>query len=117
MHEYSLVKSLLAQVRALQQKCEADRVVSIQVSVGEFSGVEPELFRSAYEMLIDASPLQGTELQMRRVSLVCRCNTCKNEFAISGFRFVCPECGGNDVTVLRGEDLVLESVTLETDDE
>ena len=116
MHEYSLVQALLRQVATLMQEQAASRVVSIRVSVGEFSGVESELFRGAYDMLVDATPVQGARLQLDRVPLESKCGECGHTFTMNRFRFQCPECGGGALTILRGEDLVLESVTLEQAD-
>ena len=69
MHEASLVESSLRQVVSLMQEHGAQRVHSIRVCVGEFSGVEPELFRSAYELLVDDSPARGATLELRTVPL------------------------------------------------
>jgi hydrogenase nickel incorporation protein HypA/HybF len=113
MHEYSLVRALLEQVDALRRGQAADRVVAIHVTVGEFAGVEPDLFRDAYQVLVQQSPMRGAELQMERVPLEARCDVCRDEFAVERFRFECPGCGSRDVTVIRGQDLLLESVTIE----
>lgn len=113
MHEFALVKTLLEQVDRLRCTQPAGRVVAIHVSVGEFSGVEPELFQEAYEVSIETSPLCGAELQMTRVPLQAHCQDCEAEFAVHKFRFQCPTCAGRELTLVRGEGLVLESVTLE----
>jgi len=113
MHELSVARSLLEQVDALRRQQGAQCVVSIQVSVGEFAGVEPDLFRSAYEMLVEDTPMRGAELQMERVPLGARCGHCGLDFAVARFRFECPECKAGDVTIVRGQGLVLESVTIE----
>lgn len=113
MHEFSLVRNLLRQVDTLRREQKAERVVSIRVSVGEFSGVEPELFRDAYELLIEETPMQGAELQMTCVPLESRCDCCGWDFAVERFRFECPKCNSRDVTIISGEGLVLESVTVE----
>jgi len=116
MHEYSLVRALLRQVDALRREQKAERVVSICVSAGEFSGVEPELFRDAYELLIEETPMQGAELQMTCVPLKSRCDCCGQDFAVARFRFECPTCNSRNVTIVSGEGLVLESVTVEQDE-
>ncbi|NIP86205.1 MAG: hypothetical protein GTO03_11800 [Planctomycetales bacterium] len=113
MHERSLVGALVRQVHRLQTEQGAARVLSICVSIGEFSGVEPELFCSAFEELIDGSPLRGAQLELRETPLEARCEACANEFLVVKFQFLCPHCGSSQVNVLRGEGLVLESVTLE----
>ena len=116
MHEFSLVHTLLEQVDALRCDQNIGRVVSIRVSVGEFSGVEPELFREAYKVLIDETPMRGAELQLNCEALRAHCDNCACDFAVERFRFECPECKSRDVTILSGEGLILESVTMEQEE-
>ena len=93
-----------------------DRVVSIKVSVGEFSGVEPNLFRNAYEILSEETPMRGAELQMTCEPLRAHCENCEADFAIERFRFECPDCECPDVTIHSGEGVILESVTFEQEE-
>ena len=113
MHERSLVHALLCQVETLMRQQQADRVLNVHVSVGEFSGVEPDLFRSAFEDVVIDSPLRGAQLNLRQVPLQARCDRCARKFLVARFCFECPACQSKQVTILRGEDLMLESVTLE----
>ncbi len=109
----ALVSSLLDQVEQLMTRHEAQHVSSIRVSIGEFSGVDYELFQSAYEIFVDGSRARGARLKLELVPLVARCNSCGHEFTVSRYRFQCPTCEHSDVRVLRGEELVLEQVILE----
>ena len=113
MHEFTLVTTLLEQVDKLRMSQDAGRVVTIHVSVGEFSGVEPELFQEAYDISVQDSPLDGAELQVTRVPLQARCQDCDTEFPVRKFRFECPTCTGRNLNLISGEGLVLESVTME----
>ena len=113
MHEFSLVHALLDQVDTMRQEQNAERVVSIRVNVGEFSGVEPELFRDAYQILVEETPMRGAELRMDRVPLESRCDVCGCNFTVERFRFECPQCNSHNVTIVRGQELILESVTIE----
>jgi hydrogenase nickel incorporation protein HypA/HybF len=116
MHERTLVRALLKQVQQLQAEQAAERVLAVRVSVGEFCGVEADLFRSAFDELVDDSPISGALLELRVVPLEARCSSCSCEFAVANFRFQCPRCNEARVNVVRGEGLVLESVTLEETD-
>lgn len=92
-------------------------MVAVRVSVGEFSGVEADLLRSAFEELVDGSPIRGAEIELRSVTLEARCPSCSCEFLVENFRFECPRCDNSRVNIVRGEGLVLESVTLEENDD
>lgn len=113
MHERSIVRALLKQVRQLQTEQGAEGVVAVKVSIGDFSGVEPNLLRSAFDEMINDSPYCGARLELRKVPLESRCQSCSTEFAVENFRFRCPRCGDSHVETVRGEGLILESVTLE----
>lgn len=116
MHEASLVHSLLQQVEDLLRAHGAQRVTCIRVSVGEFAGVEPELFRSAFELMAPQSVARGATLELQTVPLVARCEECQQEFHVERFEFVCPLCQHSTVSIIRGEELTLEDVTLEDSD-
>jgi hydrogenase nickel incorporation protein HypA/HybF len=114
MHEASLVRSLLRQVEELAQRHGARRVTGVRVTVGEFSGVEPDLLVAAFERQIKGTPLDGTRLLLERVELAAQCTACGHEFSVERFDFTCPNCrlpGAGKMT--RGEELMLESLELE----
>ena len=117
MHERSIVRALLKQVHELQTARGADRVVAVRVSVGAFSGVEADLIHSAFEELVDDSPIRGARLELQEIPLTARCPLCSCDFAVVNFRFQCPKCDESRVKIVRGEGLVLESVTLEENDD
>lgn len=117
MHERSIVRALLKQVHELQTERGAERVVAVRISVGEFSGVEADLLRSAFEELVDDSPIRGARLELRAIPLTAHCPLCSYEFAVMNFQFQCPKCEESRVNIVRGEGLVVESVTLEENDD
>ena len=117
MHEASLVRSLLGQVEQLARRHGANRVTGVKVTVGEFSGVEPDLLVTAFERQTEGTPLHGARLLLERVGLEARCVTCEHEFMVERFDFTCPRCGLPGAgKVTRGEELMLESLLLEADE-
>lgn len=113
MHEYSLARALLHQVEEIVHREDAARARGVCVTIGEFSGVDPDLLQLAFEDVSQASLAANTTLLIEKVALEARCDTCSNEFLVERFRFVCPKCGGGSVQVVRGEELMLERVVLE----
>jgi hydrogenase nickel incorporation protein HypA/HybF len=113
MHEYSLARALLREVAAQAEAANAECVRSVSVSVGEFSGVEAELLRLAFDELREHTCAAGAELQIKRVELMAECSGCGTGFSVSGFRFVCPRCAQGEVRIIRGDELRLESLTIE----
>jgi hydrogenase nickel incorporation protein HypA/HybF len=113
MHELSLIRALLQQVDELRASHQAHGLRRIDVSIGEFSGVDPDLLQSAFDRSTEGTSLQGVEFAIVRVPLTARCQSCRVDFMMHNFRFVCPSCGGSAIEVIRGEELMLESVTFE----
>ena len=112
MHEYSLMRGLLPQVDELRTRHQADRVVSIRLIVGEFSGVEADLLQSAFDDLSEGTPMAGAVLDIQRTGLSGRCADCNSVFTIEKFRFICPHCESTAISIHQGEELLLDTVTL-----
>lgn len=111
MHELSLMRALLQQVDELRTSHRDHELRRIDVSIGEFSGVDPELLQSAFDRSTDGTQLEGVKFSVSHVPLIARCRNCLVEFQVYSFRFVCPACDDRAVDVIRGEELMLESVT------
>jgi hydrogenase nickel incorporation protein HypA/HybF len=107
------VRALLREVEKLAVEHSNSHVVSVRVRVGEFSGVNADLLAMAYDEMVQDTPLRGAALAMERVPLEGVCDDCGNRFRIERFRFQCDKCGSARVTLRGGEELQLDSVTLE----
>jgi hydrogenase nickel incorporation protein HypA/HybF len=113
MHEESLVRGLLRQVEALAARYNGRRVAVVKVAVGEFSGVEPELLEAAFVRQVEATALRGAAIQVTKTALEAECGRCHSKFRVQRFVFVCPMCHNTRVRVTGGEELLLDSVTME----
>jgi hydrogenase nickel incorporation protein HypA/HybF len=113
MHERSLVRALLRQVEKLASEHPGSHVLTVRVRIGEFSGVDADLLAIAYEDMARNTLLRDAVLDMERVQLKGLCDQCGNQFRIDRFRFQCDKCGSAGVSLCGGEELQLDSVTLE----
>jgi hydrogenase nickel incorporation protein HypA/HybF len=113
MHERSLVRALLRQVANVAASHPSSHVVSIRVRIGEFSGVEADLLASAFDDLVTDTPFHGTHLELDKVPLEGTCQQCGERFRIERFNFQCDHCGSFDLTLCGGEEMMLDSVTME----
>ncbi len=68
MHEYSIVQAMFEQIDRLAQTHGACSVRRIRVQIGEFAGVDPTLFQSAYEVYRIETPCADALLQIDRVT-------------------------------------------------
>ena len=113
MHEVSLVNALLRQVEDLMREHSAAAAKRVNVIVGEFSGVEPDLLQLAFDRQVPHTLAAGARLCITRAQLEGVCGQCSCEFPIKQFQFQCPHCNSTHTDILGGEELTLESVTME----
>jgi hydrogenase nickel incorporation protein HypA/HybF len=112
MHEYSLVEALVRRVEEEARRRQALAIHGLKVSIGELAGVDPELFRTAYETF-----RVGTLCERASLEVVCRpavwsCPACGKAFA-KGEVLRCAPCDRPARLTERSDELLLESIDLE----
>ena len=112
MHEYSLVESLVRRVEEEARRRSATRVHSLRVSVGELAGVDPELFRTAFETFRAGTLCEDTALEVVTYPAAWTCPSCGRTFE-RGAVLRCEPCGVPASLSERSEALLLESIDLE----
>jgi len=114
MHEASLVQALFDQIAHHLRAHPGAQVRSVHVVVGRLAGVEPELFRSAFDLLKPAGPAPEAELALREEAERWTCPLCGGS-AAPGSRLRCPDCDV-PVRLTGGGDVLLERLELEVPD-
>jgi hydrogenase nickel incorporation protein HypA/HybF len=112
MHEMTLVRRLLGQAREIGDAHGGGEIREIVVEMGPLSGVEPELMKTAFELLREGAQMCGASLTINEVPLEARCQECGARFLPVKFRFQCPLCAGTNTVALRGDGVILESISL-----
>jgi len=111
MHEYSLVLSLIERVEQELKNHGATVAHRITISVGELSGVEPELLASAFEIAREDSLLRTTELIVGCVKARWQCTECARD--IDGSSSLTCEACHSPAKLTEGGEILFESVELE----
>jgi hydrogenase nickel incorporation protein HypA/HybF len=113
MHELSLAGSVLD--TALRHAGDR-RVVAVTLRVGHLRQVVPDALAFAFELVAKGTEAEGAELVMDEVPAAGRCRACGSESELPGFPLRCAACGGLDIELLRGEELLVDALELEEDD-
>ncbi len=121
MHEESVARAILQRARETldetmldsEQTCTNKRTVSaLTVSCGELSGVDPELLSLTLKRLCASSDeFVHCKCCVQQTPMEAHCSKCHLDFAPENFIFRCP-CGSQNIQVIRGESVVLESLTV-----
>ncbi len=113
MHEYSIVQALLDRVLTEARNRNATAVHHLKVSIGELSGVEPELLDAAYQMLREPTICAGADLEIVPVAALWVCPGCGNAIA-RGEPLQCPDCA-LPARLKQGQEILLERIEMEVD--
>ena len=113
MHEMSLVRSLMTQVKQIMIQHEATSVDLVTVEIGPLSGVEADLVRDAFSQLVPTAGLGTPTLQINEIGLLIQCRDCQHESLVEGMTLQCPVCRSVQIQILRGDEFRLMDVSLQ----
>lgn len=114
MHEYSIIQALLQRVDAEARERHATSIARLRVALGELSGVDPELLKSAYEVFRDRTLCHGADLEIRTVPALWVCPACGRNLP-RGDVLRCPSCQA-PARLAAGDEIVLEQIEMEVQD-
>ncbi len=112
MHELSIAQNILEIVREHLPAEVPCQVKSVRIRVGYGAGIVPDSLEFCFSALIAKTPLQGAVLEIERVPFVVKCNTCGKCSSNESEIFLCSFCGGNDVTMVSGNELQVIAIDL-----
>lgn len=110
----AIAQALLEQVETVIDQHGASRASLIRLRIGPLAGVVPELLASALPLVAAGSRMEHAVLEFCDVPIRVRCQTCGAETEAAMNRLICGTCGDWHTQVISGDELLLESVELET---
>ncbi len=112
MHEYSLVEALIRRVEEEARRRGALGIHRLAVRVGELSGVDPELLRTAYETFRAGTICAEAPLDVRHVAATWSCPRC-HEPIPRGAVLRCGACGAAAQLDEGSDALTLDQIEME----
>jgi hydrogenase nickel incorporation protein HypA/HybF len=115
VHELSIALSIIegAESEALRQG--SGRVAAVHLKLGPLSGVVREALTFAYDLACEGTALEGSRLMVEETPVLIFCSACNAEQApVSTQCFRCSVCGAAEGRVVRGAELELVALELET---
>jgi hydrogenase nickel incorporation protein HypA/HybF len=114
MHELTIAEAVLDV--ALRHAGDR-RVRGVELRVGHLRQVVPSALTFAWELVVQGTAADGAELVLVEVPAAVRCRDCATESEQDAFPLRCEACGGYAVDVVRGEELLVDSLDVETSEE
>ena len=110
MHEYGLCEGVLDAVR---QRAEGRKVAEVKVRFGVRHAVDQESLSQAFSFVAEGTEAAGAAVQLVTVPATLTCPDCKFSGDTTDLLATCPRCGGTDVDITGGDEMVLESIRYE----
>jgi hydrogenase nickel incorporation protein HypA/HybF len=99
-------------VRIASRHAAGRQVARVELKVGHLRQVVPSALAFAFELVAQGTPVEGAELVLEEVPAAGRCRRCGLESELPGFPLACAACGGLDLELLRGEELLVDALEL-----
>ena len=113
MHELSIAASV---VEIALRHAAGRRVTRVDVKVGHLRQVVPSALTFSFEIVAQGTAAEGAMLELETVPAIGRCRRCATESQLREFPLQCAACGGFDLEIVAGDELVVESLELEEAD-
>ena len=110
MHELSIAEAV---VEIASRHSAGRRVSKVELKVGHLRQVVPSALEFAFELVTDGTPLEGAELVIEDVPAQGRCRACGGETEMRAFPLQCSRCGGFDLELQAGEELLVDALELQ----
>jgi hydrogenase nickel incorporation protein HypA/HybF len=112
IHELSIAQAI---VDVATRSAGDSRVTRVYVKVGRLRQVVPAALEFSFELCTHGTAAEGAALELEEVPIGVACRSCGAASEPAGFPLACAACGALRVDVVRGEELLVESLELEAE--
>jgi len=113
MHELAITQSMFDLVLEQARKAKARKVGKINLVIGEMTGVVSDCVQFYFDFISKGTLAEGAALCFLAVPPKARCQGCDKLFELKEFDWTCPYCGGNNLQIVAGKELFVESIEVE----
>jgi len=112
MHELGLARDLFRIILERAQKNNIKKITRIVLSIGIASGIEKDfLVHSFRDHVFPGTAADGAELILLDEPLKIFCRNCEKDIQDSVvFSLNCPFCGSPHIEILKGKDILVETI-------
>ncbi len=113
MHELSIAHGIVEVVTESARASGASGVRTVHLNIGRLSGVEAGALQFSYDLVVQGTMLDGSQLLIQEVPIVIYCASCREERELPGVqRFRCPVCDTPSGDIRRGRELEVASIVV-----
>ncbi len=115
MHELSVCQGMLRQVKDIAAQHGARAVKTIRLQIGPLSGIEPQLLQQAFPIASAGTVAEQANLVTEQLPVRVYCERCGSESEAAPNRLLCANCNDWHTRLVSGDEMLLASVELITE--
>lgn len=112
MHELSLASAVIDTV---ERHAAGRPVTAVYLRVGHLRQVVPTSLEFYFGHVARGTVCEGARLEQELVAAHLRCG-CGREWELDEVNFRCPSCGAADAVVVSGEEFMVDSIDVTTEE-
>jgi hydrogenase nickel incorporation protein HypA/HybF len=113
VHEASITESLLSLALEKAGEAKAAKITSINLVVGELSGVVPDCVQFYFDVISKGTIADGAALNFENKPVQVHCRKCNEVFTPANHEWACPTCHETSVEIAGGRECYMESIEVE----
>ena len=113
MHELAITQDMFDLVLEQAKKARAKKVGKINLVIGEMTGVVGDCVQFYFDFISKGTLAEGACLSFKMVPTTARCQNCNKLFELKEFDWLCPYCHSNNIEIVAGNELFVESIEVE----
>jgi hydrogenase nickel incorporation protein HypA/HybF len=110
MHEFGFCEGIL---EAVQRRAAGRRVKRVAVRAGVLHRLGRDAMQQGFALVAIGSEAEGAILELSFVPARWCCRLCQKEAETDDTTIVCSSCGGIEIDIRGGEEMILESIEYE----
>ena len=121
MHEFSMTTQIVENVLREAEKHNAKKVTEVHLVIGRLTFLGVEQVRFSYNILVEGTIMEGSNLYIEEKNGVVKCSSCGYEgdfmyednpaYHVPTPTLRCPKCGGT-VNIIGGRECTIKSIKL-----
>ena len=112
MHELALTEGILKVVSSEQKKNAFTRVLEIDLSIGELSGVIPSCIEEFFPLAAKDTAAEGAKLVMETIPAAFACSDCEYRGPVGRGKACCPNCGSTAIRMTAGREFFIKNLVV-----
>lgn len=110
MHELGVISAMVKTIEDIITEQGYTQVHKLVLEIGELSGIVPHFMETCYPAAVYKTFMENSVLEMEIIPGLVRCKACGKEFNAVAQDLTCPQCDGQDLEILSGNDIMIKEI-------